>query len=220
MKSLLFLCCICMGCLNLQAQNKRDTLFIYAGIASRTDEIVGLELDLKYIQKNDLLSGGLRFAVFNYEAMAGSVEIMSDLSSIKNHVSYEYNISGFCIKPGWIPLKVLKPKFLTSLGIYGVLSHSAHDFAFEYSDVAGTTFETYSRKTWNYGLEADWHFGVRFFKRMNLGASYIFGIRQKNVDVFGDVVPGMNSFKYYTPVQGSSPGPIYVNFLITLGLNF
>jgi hypothetical protein len=220
MKQPLFFLLLFIQTLSVYAQDRLDHTFIYAGVALKADKNNLWETELKYIKTQKLLSGGFKFTNFNYRAFDGGVDVISALSGIKSHVGFEYDISGYSLKPGWIPLKKLSPKGLISLGVYGVFTNTRHDFSFVFSDVVGETKETYSQKMWNYGLELDWHMGIRFLKRGNVGASILIGYKQTHIDVFGDVVKGMHAYNSYTPAQGYGSGPLYVNFMITSGFNF
>jgi hypothetical protein len=220
MKKHLFISFILFYTLNLSAQERIDSIYLYAGLNIKADKNNLWEADLRFINKKLLHSAGIRYTTFNYITMDGVAEVMSDLSGVKHHVGYQYDIHGFSIKPGWIPLVRLTPKSIMSLGVYAVFTHATHDFSFIFSDVAGETRETYSENIWNYGAEFEWHLGIRILKRGNIGASMLLGYRETESDVLNNTVMRLNGYARYTPAQGYGSSPIYVNFMITSGFSF
>jgi hypothetical protein len=216
MKRLFLIVCVIIACPGIQAQEQPDSVVTYAGLALRADMHVPLEADLKYLRRN-AFSAGLRITGFHYTAWSGEVKTLTYITQAKHAVNFTYEVSGITLKPGWVPLKLMHRKAIVSLGLYGVITRSVHEFTLSFSDIAGVTKETYERTVWSYGLEADWHAAIRVSGDCIIGFSLIGGLKEKNVNVFGDVVNGMYSYTNYTPAQGYGGHPVYINALLTLG---
>jgi hypothetical protein len=65
----------------------------------------------------------------------------------------------------------------------------------------------------------DINFGLRIKEKLNIGFSFNPGFRKNKELVWEDIVSNLYTYKYYTPAQGYSPFPFYVNLAIKAGIN-
>lgn len=194
---------------------------IVVGIDVRADSHCFFEMHAKYL--NGWKSFALKGGYFNYDEskrlavyVAPSPTPFRPTQVIFDHIYQEYNIRGFCLKPGWIFHHRLKKHLILSNAIYGIASFSEHEFGIYYPN--GSTI--YLKKDIRLGAEYEFLIGFRFLDNFLLSSSFQLGFKPNPVYLFKNEVDNFPSYKEYSPVQGRSKGNVYINPCIGLSFVF
>lgn len=218
MKNSFVILCLFFIHLNSFAQNKLDSISIYTTIDLRTDQYVPIELDLRFVKKNNF-AFATKFSSFSYDILNGHINLNSSNASVYNP-TYNLSTKGIVFKTGINYLTKNTERTISGFGFYIVCINTQHKFMITTIDISGKSTESYAQNTLTYSPEFEFFLATKIHRSIYLGYAVMIGLKPGQKAAFENLISDLYPYRYYAPGLGYSTYNIYANLSFSLGIKF
>jgi hypothetical protein len=136
-------------------------------------------------------------------------------------MTYSYVTKAMVVKPGIILFKrINNQEHVTTfsfIAVSGNIAYTLNNLVFDFNDpVYGRVKREYDRSALYRGVELEFTNSI-LWRTFFINGSVVTGAKESQINIFNDIVPGLNNATTYTPGQGYGK-LLYIQFLLGVGI--